>query len=320
MPTSRNVRSRLRRSALSPRLAGLVMFSFSLLGISAAGYAATVPSLVAISEHVGSGGRFQVVASGRLGAPDASEGPAGAQGGAGGAGGESDGGAPGSKSPLGGASLGAIKTPLGSLGDASDKGGAGDAGSGGASGGSSADGGASGSGGSSSGGSGGSSGSGGEPQVPETPQEPPVTDEEEQRVYEALYAKASLIDGYVSRINSATQAFNSDCLASQDLRRQRYAEVDGLMQATFGEYMAVRDGILVPNASRYKAAQDDLICMYRLLTEYCAILREAWGINKELADPAANVDLFMAPIRANEVNGVNQQLAEFQQAYGRFTL
>ena len=147
-----------------------------------------------------------------------------------------------------------------------------------------------------------------------------MTEVKEQEVYSALYAKASLIDGYVSRINAATQSFNSDCLASQDLRRQRYAEVDGLMNAALGEYLAVRDGIDVPNASRYKDAQGDLINMYRLLTEYCATLREAWGINKELADPEVNVDAFMAPIRAEEVNGVNRQLAEFQQVYGRFSL
>ena len=147
-----------------------------------------------------------------------------------------------------------------------------------------------------------------------------MTEEKEQEVYSALYAKASLIDGYVSRINAATQSFNSDCLASQDLRRQRYVEVDGLMNAALGEYLAVRDGIDVPNASRYKEAQGDLINMYRLLTEYCATLREAWGINKELADPEANVDAFMAPIRAEEVNGANRQLAEFQQVYGRFSL
>lgn len=332
--TPRAVRSRLRKTALSPRLVGLVTFSFSLLGLGVAGYAATLPSLVEIAEHVESGGRFQAVATGWLSASIGSKGSGGSDGDSSkDAGddakqdGDADKDASTSKSPLGGASFSGIKTPAGTIGgdaggekpSGGSSGSSGDAASSGASGGSNS--GGTGNGGTANGGGSGGSGSvPDEPAVPETPTEPPVTEEKEREVYNALYAKASLIDGYVSRINAATQSFNSDCLASQDLRRQRYVEVDGLMNAALGEYLAVRDGIDVPNASRYKDAQGDLINMYRLLTEYCATLREAWGINKELADPAANVDAFMAPIRAEEVNGVNRQLAEFQQVYGRFSL
>lgn len=335
MYTSRAVRTRLRKTALTPRLVGLVTFSFSLLGLGVASYAATLPSLVEIAERVESGGRFQAVATGWLSVSIGSKGSGGSDEDSSKDAGDDtkqdgDAGkdASTSKSPLGGASFSGIKTPAGTIGgDAGDgepsegsSGSGGDAASSGASGGSN-------SGGTGNGGmaNGGGSGDGAgsvpdEPSVPETPTEPPVTEEKEQEVYSALYAKASLIDGYVSRINAAIQSFNSDCLASQDLRRQRYVEVDGLMNAALGEYLAVRDGIDVPNASRCKDAQGDLINMYRLLTEYCATLREAWGINKELADPAANVDAFMAPIRAEEVNGVNRQLAEFQQVYGRFSL
>ena len=77
MYTPRAVRTRLRKTALTPRLVGLVTFSFSLLGLGVASYAATLPSLVEIAERVESGGRFQAVATGWLSVSIGSKGSSG---------------------------------------------------------------------------------------------------------------------------------------------------------------------------------------------------------------------------------------------------
>lgn len=117
MYTPRAVRTWLRKTALTPRLVGLVTFSFSLLGLGVASYAATLPSLVEIAEHVESGGRFQAVATGWLSASIGSKGSGGSDGDSSKDAGDDtkqdgDAGkdASTSKSPLGGASFSGIKT------------------------------------------------------------------------------------------------------------------------------------------------------------------------------------------------------------------
>lgn len=305
-------RRRLRRTALSPHLAGLVTFSFALLGLGVVTYAAALPSLIQVAQRGGErdfadafveglfgsgalgGGASQDAGSddgtqaGEAAADDPASPEAGRAGGL----------------TLGGVTFEQVISGVvggGASGSPSGPGSTGGAGPGAAGG--------------SSGGTGGTSTPAPEPAPPaEVPTEPAVTEEQERQFYNALSASAGRINGYVGEVNGITAAFNNDCMADRPTRERRLTEARGLRDRLFNEYMHVRDGILVANDSRYKNAQGDLIGMYRLLTEYASVVVGAWENNA--GDEPGDVNGLLASIRAAQ----NNQLAEFQQVYGRFSL
>ena len=152
-----------------------------------------------------------------------------------------------------------------------------------------------------------------EPAPPvEVPTEPAVTEEQERQFYNALSASAGRISGYVGEINGITAAFNNDCMADANTRSARATQAASLRDRLVNEYIHVRDEILVANDSRYKAAQDDLIRMYRLLATYAGVVHSSWQY-------AGNPDTVNTGIDAIR-RAQGAELAEFQQVYGRFSL
>lgn len=303
-------RRRLRRTALPPHLVGLVTFSFALLGLGVVTYAASLPSLIQAAQRTEERGFADAFVEGLFGSGalvgGASQG-AGSDGGA--QAGEAA--ADGSTSPedghVGGLTLGGVtfeQVISGVVG-------------GGASGAPAAPGA---SGGAGSGASGGSSGAAGGTSTPapdpappaEVPTEPAVTEEQERQFYNALSASAGRISGYVGEINGITAAFNNDCMADAGTCGTRAAQAASVRDRLANEYIHVRDEILVTNDSRYKAAQDDLIRMYRLLAAYAGVVQSSWQY-------AGNPDTVNAGIEAIR-RAQGAELAEFQQVYGRFSL
>ena len=55
----------LRRTALSPRLVGLVTFSFALLGLGVVTYAASLPSLIQVAQRTEERGFADAFVEGR---------------------------------------------------------------------------------------------------------------------------------------------------------------------------------------------------------------------------------------------------------------
>lgn len=310
-------RRRLRRTALPPRSVGLVTFSFALLGLGVVAYAVSLPSLIQVAQRSEERSFATVFVdglfgSGVLGADSASQGAGSASAQKGEAGEGED--AAGEDAPLGGMTLGGIAFDQ-VISDVVGGTGAG-AQSGPSSGGASDDSGA----GSNAGAPGGSAGDTGgstapapdAPSVPETPTEPAVTEEQERQFYAALSASAGRIGGYVGEINGITSAYNNDCMADADTRGARASQAAGLRDRLVGEYIHVRDEILVTNDSRYKDAQGDLIRMYRLLATYAGTVHSAW----QYAGNPDTVNTGLDAIRRAQ----NAELAEFQQVYGRFSL
>lgn len=303
-------RRRLRRTALPPRLVGLVTFSFALLGLSVVTYAASLPSLIQVAQRTEERGFADVFVEGLFGSGAL---VGGASQGAGSDGGPQAGEAAtdGSTSPedghAGGLTLGGVtfeQVISGVVG-------------GGASGAPAAPGA---SGGAGSGASGGSHGNAGGTSTPapdpappaEVPTEPAVTEEQERQFYNALSASAGRISGYVGEINGITAAFNNDCMADANTRGARATQAASLRDRLVNEYIHVRDEILVANDSRYKAAQGDLIGMYRLLATYAGVVHSSWQY-------AGNPDTVNTGIDAIR-RAQGAELAEFQQVYGRFSL
>lgn len=312
-------RKSVRRGAVPSSLIGLVAFSFTLLAFGAVAYTVSLPSLVAAAAHSDGDSLFHAItaqlftagAGGSEASGDPATGDGEHAGDADGASSQSDELPPRGSITLGGSSLQGILDQIGGSGSGQG----GDAGSGSGQGGSGGSDAGSGNGGSDGSGSGdGGSDSG------QTPGDPAPTPEEERKAYEFLAAKAQLIDSYIARVNACTEAFNADCLASQEVRSAHSAECESLWIALFYEFDEVVNRSNVQNGSQYHKAHGDLISMYRLLRDYVSVLCEAWQINVGFSDPASSVDAFMEPIRRNEVDGVNVQLAEFREVYEGFVL
>ena len=300
----------LRRTALPPRLVGLVTFSFALLGLGVVTYAASLPSLIQVAQRTEERGFADAFVEGLFGSGalvgGASQG-AGSDGGA--QAGEAA--ADGSTSPedghAGGLTLGGVtfeQVISGVVGGGASAAPAAPGASGGAG----------------SGAAGGSSGAAGGTPAPspdaappaEVPTEPAVTEEQERQFYNALSASAGRISGYVGEINGITAAFNNDCMADAGTCGARAAQAVSVRDRLVNEYMHVRDEILVANDSRYKAAQGDLIRMYRLLATYAGVVHSSWQY-------AGNPDTVNTGIDAIR-RAQGAELAEFQQVYGRFSL
>ena len=321
MHLSGKTRARLRRAALSPRMVGLVTFSLSLLVLGVIAYTASLPSLIQASRRSEERSLSARVAKGLFGAVDADADGAGDGTGAQGdeaadvAAGVPEGGEA-AERPKKGANLGGLTIQGVISGVAGGSSGAGSAAPGSGSTGAPS-GGAAGTGGSgnpSGGGPGAGPAAPGESTPQEVPGEPSVTEEQEQQFYNALLAKANQLSGYVGEVNAATSAFNGDCMADAATRQRHWGEASGLMERLLGEYLYVRDSILVTNDSRYKDAQGDLIRMYRLLMEYMSEVSDAWARN--VGETPGDVNSLIAKIQAAQ----NNQLAEFQQVYNGFAL
>lgn len=307
-------RRRLRRTALPPRLVGLVTFSFALLGLGVVTYAASLPSLIQVAQRTEERGFADAFVEGLFGSGTLVGGAsqsAGSDGGAQAGETAADGSTSSEDGHAGGLTLGGVafeQVISGVVG-------------GGASGASSAPS-ASGSTGAGTGPNapGGSHGNASgtttpapEPAPPvEVPTEPAVTEEQERQFYNALSASAGRINGYVDEINGITAAFNNDCMADANTRGARATQAASLRDRLVNEYIHVRDEILVANDSRYKAAQGDLIGMYRLLATYAGVVHSSWQY-------AGNPDTVNTGIDAIR-RAQGAELAEFQQVYGRFSL
>lgn len=302
-----DMRARLRRTALSPRMAGLVTFSFSLLILGIVAYTVSLPSLIQASQRSERESLTHVIAKGMFGADglfaeggDAEDGKEGDSGSFGGEGSGSSG----KGFRLGGVVIQGVID--GVVNDSHSNSGTSGTESGGGSGGGTSSGG--------SGSAGGGASDPNDPLIPEVPTEPPVTEEQEQHFYTELLGRANRINGYVEEINGVTSAFNNDCMADRSTREAHFATSKGLMYRLLDEYLYVRDGILVTNDSRYKPAQEDLIRMYRLLTEYVAVVANAWELNA--GDAPGDINALLTDIREAQ----DSQLVEFQQVYNGFVL
>ena len=303
----------LRRTALPPRLVGLVTFSFALLGLGVVTYAASLPSLIQVAQRTEERGFADAFVEGLFGS-------GALVGGASQSAGSDDGAQTGEAAAddptssedghAGGLTLGGVafeQVISGVVG-------------GGASGAPAAPAAPGASGGAGSGAAGGSSGAAGGTPAPspdaappaEVPTEPAVTEEQERQFYNALSASAGRISGYVGEINGITAAFNNDCMADAGTCGARAAQAASVRDRLVNEYMHVRDEILVANDSRYKAAQGDLIRMYRLLATYAGVVHSSW----QYAGNPDTVNTGVDAIRRAQ----GAELAEFQQVYGRFSL
>lgn len=318
-PLKGRVNRRIRRTALPSTLIGLVAFSFTLVVFSAAVYTSSLPALVMARSGVSDDGLFGAIAHAMFGdaGADASSGEAsdssandaspetGANGGAG---------ASHASFTLGGLSinsiLGSIDSPSkpeeGAPGDQQDSNG-GHGGNDGAGG--------------NGGNSGGDQGPGIDSEVPERPDNPEgPTPEEEQAIYEFLLAKAQAVDGYIAEVNACVDAFNNDKFADKSTRLAHKATCDSLSMRIFDDFNQTLNNPSIPNASKYKPAQGDLIGMLRCLLSYLGTIQEAWEINVGFDDPAAHVNKFMAPVIRDTVNGQNKHLTEFYTYYDGFVL
>lgn len=307
-------RRRLRRTALPSHLVGLVTFSLALLGLGVVTYAASLPSLIQVAQRTEERGFADVFVEGLFGsgalvggahqkgdpASAAQDASAAANGAASGDAGHAGG------LTLGGVAFEQVISGVVS-GNASGAAAApGASGSTGAGAGSNAPGG-------SHGNAGGTTTPAPEPAPPvEVPTESAVTEEQERQFYNALSASAGRISGYVGEINGITAAFNNDCMADANTRSARATQAASLRDRLVNEYIHVRDEILVANDSRYKAAQGDLIGMYRLLATYAGVVHSSWQY-------AGNPDTVNTGIDAIR-RAQGAELAEFQQVYGRFSL
>lgn len=328
MQSADRPRRRPRSGSLTPALTGLITFSFALLGMGVVAYASSLPSLVEASQRADEESLYNVFVEGLVGEAglgmaqpesegDASSGPESGEASAE-HDGKTDSKSKGGKVALGGISLEGV-LPGVVQGDRDDKGdgvGAQEGSSG-----TGAHDGAAQQPGSGSGGSDSNAGSGSgsgpaptPPTAPETPSAPPVSAEEEERVYNALLAKVNLINGYVAEVNALTSAFNNDCQASQGVRQAHRGTANSVGERLLYEYLAVRDEIRVPNESRYIRAQGDLIRMYRLLTEYAYEVRDVWDNN--LAPEPGDVNGLLARLSAAN----SRILGEFRSAYEGFSL
>lgn len=310
--------------ALPSMLMGLVVFSFTLLGFGAVVYTAALPSLVAgagqgdgLYARVSQDGLVQALGGSSAGS-DASD--AGSQG-------ASDGdGASSSRETItgGGASVGGASgvnggaiTPNASADDDDTPGGSGQAGAqkpgddqgknpgtgGNGSGNDNPDGSGSGSGSDS-----GDDGSQGE------------NNAQEQADYEFLREEFEALEGgsgYIARVNACTAAFESDALASAEVRKNHAAHCYSLQSEVFNRYVTLLN---TPVSKKYTSARGDLIAMYRCLATYLSTLGSAWEINTNFSDPASHVDEFMLPLKNAEVNGENASLADFNKYYREFVL
>lgn len=322
------MRRRFKRGALPSALMGLVAFSFTLVVFGAAVYTMVIPSLVAANQHGISDSLLFSVLEAIAGGDGAATGWEDAE-----PGGQSDGkgtddatvepdaeasGSEASRRPsisLNGMSLlGIAQTAAGEKpgsgqtkperpddeqGSQQDPG----AGSGGQ--------------------QGGSDDVDDEGQSDEPAPNPEPDPVKEQAFYEFLVGKAQLIEGYLAEVNACVDAFNTDCTnASLDVRIAHQKQCEALEARLVNEYLEVRDRPLseIPEHTQYRDEQGSLTGMFRCLCGYVGTIRNAWTLNVAFEDPAAHVDEFMSAIYADESNGVNKYLAEFQQIANGFEL
>lgn len=161
----------------------------------------------------------------------------------------------------------------------------------------------------------------GQAEKPKPDREPdPV---KEQAFYEFLVSKAQLVEGYLAEANACVDAFNADCTtASLEVRLGHQRTCASLGKRLLDEYIAVRDipSANIPKYSNYTDEQEKLIGMFRCLNGYVETIYDAWTLNVAFENPGEHVDEFMSAIYADEQNGVNKHLAEFQQYANGFEL
>lgn len=160
------------------------------------------------------------------------------------------------------------------------------------------------------------------PTTPETPGEDGgqggsgISEAEEQAIYAQLEPYATALPGYVDAVNAQVQLFNDECLdAPLETRMAHNRSCDMVLDQLLAQYLGVRDSVAVPNESRYKDLQGDLISLYRCLAGYLGSVSTAWAYNTCYEDPAEHVDEFMAPINEDLVDGQNVYLTEFLRVY-----
>lgn len=151
---------------------------------------------------------------------------------------------------------------------------------------------------------------------------PDIDPEVEQQIYEYLLARAQSIEGYVGEVNACVTSFNQNCMAPLDTRLACLRECEWLYQRLYGEFAdMLNNQLTIPaSKSRYKDAYVDLIAMYRCLFSYLSTIGSAWTANVAFENPAEHVDEFMAPIRADMVNGENKYYTEFKSYAEGFVL
>lgn len=151
---------------------------------------------------------------------------------------------------------------------------------------------------------------------------PPIDPDKEQADYEFLLAEFQAIDssgGYIDQIEACTTAFEHDALASIEVRIRHQKQIQVIREELTSHWLVIMNN-RVGLSSAYGAAAGDLLAMYRCLNAYLATLNSAWEINLSFEDPSAHVDEFMQPLRDAEVNGQNEDLAEFNSYYSGFVL
>ena len=151
---------------------------------------------------------------------------------------------------------------------------------------------------------------------------PDIDPEVERQIYEYLLVRAQSIEGYVGEVNACVTSFNQNCMAPLDTRLACLRECEWLYQRLYGEFADMLNNQLkIPaSKSRYKDAYVDLIAMYRCLFSYLSTIGSAWTANVAFENPAEHVDEFMAPLRADMVNGENKYYTEFKSYAEGFVL
>ena len=158
--------------------------------------------------------------------------------------------------------------------------------------------------------------------APDPEPEPDIDPEVDRQIYESLLARAQSIEGYVGEVNACVTSFNQNCMAPLDTRLACLRECEWLYQRLYGEFADMLNNQLkIPaSTSRYKEAYSDLIAMFRCLFSYVSTIGSAWTANVVFENPADHVDEFMAPIRADMVNGENKYYTEFKSYAEGFVL
>ena len=153
-------------------------------------------------------------------------------------------------------------------------------------------------------------------------EEEPSDPAQDQASYEFLLAEFQAIDGaggYIDQVNECTAAFERDALASVEVRTRHQQRVETIQGELTSHWLTIMNN-LSGLSSAYNDAAGDLLAMYRCLNAYLATISSAWRINLSFEDPSAHVDEFMRPLRDAEVNGQNEDLAEFNSYYSEFVL
>ncbi len=150
-------------------------------------------------------------------------------------------------------------------------------------------------------------------QVVEKPEAEPATD-----YYDDLMSYYDGMAGYDARIADCATYFNNNYTKSDYGVRQSGADDAAWIQDDVNADLAALQELNVPSDNPY---YDDWQHMIELMTDLqhrIDVIDQAWQNSLSYSDPANHVDTIIAPLSADNVDGVNRYKAHFQDNYGNW--